>query len=152
MSETEVIETDAPPTDVDAVSAINSIREAARAEFKNENEHLTKQVGLLSQEIDKLATRLEPLEKFEFVLKKNIKSPLEIKLYNLSEFQRKLLCVFAEKWYPEQRKRFDSDITDISPINRMFSDLTMKLVESGYESCWLLQLLHGSQFIVRDGV
>jgi len=146
MSETEVIE-----TDINAVAAINAIREAARAEFKNENEHLSKQVELLSQEIDKLAAQLEPLKKFEPILEMNTTSPLLINLYNLSKSQRELLYVIAEEWYPEQRKKSDSGLTDIIPIDRMFSDLTMKLVESG-KSCWLQQMLHGNQFTLRDGV
>ncbi len=160
MSETaEVIETDAehsinPPieNEVDAVNAINAIREAARAEFKNENEHLTKQVELLSQGIDSLSQQLEPLKKFEKVLTQNIRNPLPIQIHGLSDDQIELLYAIAEEHYPEQSKKVDSGVGEVIPINRMFSDLTWKLVESGYKSCWLQQLIIGKQFIVRDGV
>lgn len=152
MSETEVIEETTEVQETDAVKAINAIRETARAEFKNENEHLHKQVELLSQEIDKLATRLEPLEKFEKVLTQNIRNPLPIQLHGLSDDQIELLYAIAEEHYPEQSKKVEGGLRDIIPINKMFSDLTWKLVESGYKSCWLQQLIIGKQFIVRDGV
>jgi hypothetical protein len=149
-TDTAVIELESNES-TDAVAAINAIRASARAEFQNENEHLRKQIELLSEQIDSLSQRLEPLVKFESVLRRNIKSPLHINIYDLSAEQQQLLLAIAEEHYPETSKKAMSG-KDMLPINRMFSDLTMKLVESGYRNCWLQHLIIGNQFVVRDGV
>lgn len=103
---------------------IENIKESIKQEFATELLQKTSEIQELQKELLQLKQRLDPLIKFEPILTKNIKEPLQIQLFNLPDTDKETLFAISRQYYKRLSKRFENgEKSAREPLNQLMSDV-----------------------------